>query len=359
MITAKNYLSLNHGGSFVSVFAPNAGADLSRQLVGGMSLLLARLVAAAAVQGRQGVAKLEDLPQHVVGGEVEVDPGAKDLAEPLVLQHREPGVQPEHLPPELDLLAGRLPLLDPSQHISEAAPLFLPVFLAPRLVGVCRQLPHRNNQSLKIIWLVLRVVVVGKLENKGKTLSSCDAQVDVGGVEQASQGRDLGGGDPKDISRGEQCEQEGPGGEGGAVEGLKVSRGGRDGAVLLGVGGGEDALQHLHCAHHLRHLSSSKETEPSETRRRGCCFVGGQLNQKGLQLLVNLFTIWKLERKEHGQPGTGSNLSSSPFLHSPLNHIAESELLILKKVRRIAAEQACAESFNCLHPSSSGLLSPM
>merc|ERR1712004_415638 len=295
--------------------------------------------------------------------EVEVDPGAEDLAEPLVLQHREPGVQPEHLPPELDLLAGRLPLLDPSEHISEAAPLFLPVLLAPRLVGVCRQLPHRNNQSLKVIWLVLRVVVVGELENKGKTLSSCDAQVHVGGVEQTSQGRDLGGGDPKDISRGEQCEKEGPGGEGGAVEGLKVSRGGRDGAILLGVGGGEDALQHLHRAHYLRHLSSSKEAEPSETRRRrcascrGCCLVSGQLDQKGLQLLVNFFTIWKLERKEHGQPSAGGNLSSSPFLHSPLNHITECELLILKKVRRIAAEQAGAEGFNCLHPSSSGLLS--
>jgi len=96
-----------------------------------MSLLLARLVAAAAVQGGQGVAKLEDLPQHVVGGEVEVDPGAEDLAEPLVLQHREPGVQPEHLPPELDLLAGRLALLDPSEHVPEAAPLFLPVLLTP------------------------------------------------------------------------------------------------------------------------------------------------------------------------------------------------------------------------------------
>lgn len=73
---------------------------------------------------------------------MEVDPRPKDLAEPLVLEHSKPGVQPEHLPAELDLLTGRFTLLDPPQHIPEAAPLLLPVLLAPRLVGVCCQLSH-------------------------------------------------------------------------------------------------------------------------------------------------------------------------------------------------------------------------
>merc|ERR1712107_412201 len=92
-----------------------------------MSLLLARLVAAAAVQGRQGVAKLEDLPQHVVGGEVELDPGAKDLAEPLVLQHREPGVQPQTSLPNLTFWLGGSPSSTP---LSTSLKLLLCSFLS-------------------------------------------------------------------------------------------------------------------------------------------------------------------------------------------------------------------------------------
>lgn len=135
--------------SFVPVFTPDEGAIFFGHLVGSVSLLLAWLVIGACIKDRQGVSKLKDLPEHMVGGEVEINPGSEDLAEPLVLEHGEPGVQPEHLPAELDLLAGRLPLLHPPQHVPEAAPLLLPVLLAPGLVGVCCQLSHlrQNNEA--------------------------------------------------------------------------------------------------------------------------------------------------------------------------------------------------------------------
>merc|ERR1719234_2952419 len=140
---------------FVPVFTPDECATLFGQLVGSISLLLARLVIGTCIEDWQGVTKLKDLPEHVVGDEMEVDSRSKDLAEPLVLEHGEPGVQPEHLPPKLDLLAGRLPLLHPPQHVPEAAPLLLPVLLAPRLVRVCCQLSHRNYESFKVVGLIL------------------------------------------------------------------------------------------------------------------------------------------------------------------------------------------------------------
>ena len=52
--------------------------------------------------------------------------------------------------------------------------------------------PHRNYQSSEVVGLILRVIVVGKLEDKSETLASRDTQVDVRGVEQASQRGDLG-----------------------------------------------------------------------------------------------------------------------------------------------------------------------
>ena len=122
---------------------------------------------------------------------MKVDSRTKDLAEPLVLKHSKPGVQPEDLPAKLDLLAGRFPLLDPPQHVPEAAPLLLPVLLAPRLVRISCKLSHSNNQTLQVGGLILGIIVVGKLEDEGEALASCDAEVDVGGVEQASQGGDL------------------------------------------------------------------------------------------------------------------------------------------------------------------------
>ena len=46
---------------------------------------------------------------------------------------------------------------------------------------------YRNYQSLKIVGLILRIIVIGKLKDKSEALASCDAQVDICRVEQASQ----------------------------------------------------------------------------------------------------------------------------------------------------------------------------
>ena len=147
-------LSSYYSRPFVPILTPDARANFSRQLIRSVSLLFAWLVVGASIKDGQGVAKLKDLSEHVVGGEVEVDPRAENLAEPLVLEHSEPSVQPEHLPAKLDLLAGRLALLHPPQHVPEAAPLLLPVLLAPGLVGVCCQLPHlRKGSRMKSVEL--------------------------------------------------------------------------------------------------------------------------------------------------------------------------------------------------------------
>ena len=47
--------------------------------------------------------------------------------------------------------------------------------------------PYRNYQSIEVIGLILGVIVVGKLEDEGKTFASSYAQVNVRGVEQTSQ----------------------------------------------------------------------------------------------------------------------------------------------------------------------------
>ena len=53
-------------------------------------------------------------------------------------------------------------------------------------------MPYRNNQSSEVVGLILRVIVVGKLEDKSETLTSRYTQVYIRGVEQASQRGDLG-----------------------------------------------------------------------------------------------------------------------------------------------------------------------
>ena len=97
---------------------------------------------------------------------------ASHLAEPVVLQLLVPGVQVEHLLPELNLLPGRVTLLHPTQNIPEArpgafkylsllsnifvaVPLLLAVLLASRLGAVSGQLLQSLDQLAEILRLKL------------------------------------------------------------------------------------------------------------------------------------------------------------------------------------------------------------
>ena len=98
---------------------------------------------------------------------------ASHLAEPVVLQLLVPGVQVEHLLPELNLLPGRVALLHPAQDVAEtrpravkyfyvyfqiffvAVPLLLAVLLAPGLGAVSGQLLQRLDQLAEVLRLKL------------------------------------------------------------------------------------------------------------------------------------------------------------------------------------------------------------
>ena len=106
---------------------------------------------------------------------------ASHLAEPVVLQLLVPGVQVEHLLPELNLLPGRVALLHTAQDVAEArpgankyfcllpnifvaVPLLLAVLLAPGLGAVSGQLLQSLDQLAEVLWLKLL-----KISNKQST----------------------------------------------------------------------------------------------------------------------------------------------------------------------------------------------
>ena len=103
-------------------------------------LCLGHLGRVGRIHGGQGRRQLEYFPQHEVGAQVEVHARAQNLAnnilcfmfvhrnlllfashlaEPVVLQLLVPGVQVEHLLPELDLLPRRVALLHTTQDVAE------------------------------------------------------------------------------------------------------------------------------------------------------------------------------------------------------------------------------------------------